>query len=302
MWPNLPTLPTLPTLANLPSLSSVRSSVRSSVDLTALVELALPVDCAGCGAGDVRLCPGCRDLLDVEPGPPPQSPARRALLTGVPVATCGRFEGRVARMVHAWKDGGRHDLTSVLAEVLARAVRSLEPAAGTVLVPVPSSPGAVRRRGGDVVADLARAAAVRAGLPPRGGPRLRQVRRTRDQASLGVGERASNVDQAFGPSRWMVPRPGGRGCIVVDDVLTTGASAAEAVRAVRSLGWSVAGVATVCATPRRLDTGPDRASRPGATPDAPIRPMPAVEQDETGLAWGSERLPLRDAGGFPWRS
>lgn len=237
----------------------------AGVILQPLLDLVLPRDCAGCAAPDVALCPPCRAQVE--------APARWVAAGDMlrPVACCGRYEGAVAHLVHRWKDGGRRDLTPVLGAALARAVRLLPgvvPGAVTgvapdrpvQVVPVPSAPGAVRRRGGDLVADLTRDAARR--VPgARAAPVLRQVRRIADQAGLGAGERARNVSGAFGFTRRGARRPG-QPCIVVDDVVTTGASLAEAVRVLRSGGWDVLGVATVCATPRhhprRADPSDDR--------------------------------------------
>jgi len=218
-----------------------------------LLELVLPLDCAGCGLADVPLCPACALALAVPARPAALGPVQRALLPGLEITTCARYEGTVARLVHAWKDGGRLDLAGPLAAALARAVEALE-APAAVLVPVPSARAAVRRRGEDVVADLARRSARlptgRAGARQVATP-LRQVRRIADQAGLGAQRRADNVRGAFAARA----APSGTGdalryCVVVDDVLTTGASAGEAVRALRAAGWWVAGVATVCATPR----------------------------------------------------
>ena len=119
---------------------------------------------------------------------------------------------------------------------------------------MPSAPASVRQRGRDVVGDLARVAARRLrrrGWDARVAPRLVVVRRVADQAGLSAADRATNLEGAFGARAG--PRPS-RPVVVVDDVLTTGATAAEAVRALRLAGAPVAAVAVVAATPRRQPT------------------------------------------------
>jgi predicted amidophosphoribosyltransferase len=123
-----------------------------------------------------------------------------------------------------------------------------------VLVPVPSSAWASRARGADVAALLAGRAArdLRApGRPARAVRGLRQRRRVHDQAGLGAPGRAANVAGAFTVRRPARRRLRGRVVVVVDDVVTTGASAAEACRALRSAGVEVVAVAAVAWTPLR---------------------------------------------------
>jgi len=235
--------------------------------LRAAVGLVLPVDCAGCGSPDVGLCPGCRELL--------AGPARRVPgPAGLDAWAVGRYEGPLASVVPAWKDRGRLDLSAELASALTRSVQALlatrtrtagsagtagaagaagpAGAAGTCLVPVPSSRRAVRSRGQDVVADLARRAARRVPGPEVVAVRaLRVTRVLADQSGLGVSARRGNVSGAFAVRRSAARSLRGRACVVVDDVLTTGASAAESVRALRAVGAEVLGVATVCETPLR---------------------------------------------------
>jgi predicted amidophosphoribosyltransferase len=125
-------------------------------------------------------------------------------------------------------------------------------------VPVPSSARSRRARGADVAALLAARTArqVRcAGAAVRVARVLRQRRRVDDQAGLGAGARARNVAGAFalrggfspGPCRL----PPGAVVVVVDDVVTTGASAAEACRVLQGAGAVVLGVAAVAWTPLR---------------------------------------------------
>ncbi|MEN0129028.1 MAG: hypothetical protein AAGC49_06275, partial [Brevundimonas sp.] len=126
-----------------------------------LAGLVLPVACAGCGVDDEPWCADCRRLLD---GPAWRCEARagRLDLVGeaplVPVWTLADFRGPVREAVVAWKDHGRHDLTRHLAAALHGAALGLAPRfEGHVLVvPAPSTPAAVRRRGGSLVGELAR--------------------------------------------------------------------------------------------------------------------------------------------------
>jgi predicted amidophosphoribosyltransferase len=122
-----------------------------------------------------------------------------------------------------------------------------------VLVPAPSAARANRERGLDAGRTLARSAARR---HSRVDPRpivvrswLRQRIPVRDQSGLDAGERADNLAGAL-LARWPAkPRPRDA-VIVVDDVVTTGATLTEAVRALRAAGVDVVGAATVAATTR----------------------------------------------------
>ncbi len=228
----------------------------SAAAVSALLGLVVPVECPGCRTPDVSLCARCRRLLAA-----PATPVAPGSLP-VPVWACAAYAGPVSRCVVAWKDRGRQDLTGALGAVLARAVAAalrdlpLRAAGPVVLVPVPSSAAARRARGADVGAALADAAArdlAGRGLPIHVRPLLRQRRGVADQAQLGVAGRRANVAGAFAVRRQAQARVvlAGRPVVVVDDVVTTGASAAEACRVVRGHGGRVVAVATACWTPRR---------------------------------------------------
>jgi predicted amidophosphoribosyltransferase len=233
--------------------------------VSALLALAVPVECPGCRTADVALCGACRGLLRV-------CPVRVGAALPVPAWACAPYAGPVSRCVVAWKDRGRQDLTRPLGAALARAVAAAlaDPACAArppparvlrsgpvVLVPVPSSAAARRARGGDVTTALARAAAGdlrRRGVAVEVRALLRQRRAVSDQAGLGAAGRRANVDHAFGLRPGRRPRAvlaAGRPVVVVDDVVTTGASAAEACRVLCRHGGMVVGVAAACWTPRR---------------------------------------------------
>jgi len=127
-----------------------------------------------------------------------------------------------------------------------------------VLVPVPSRPGVVRTRGHDPMLRITRRAARR--LRNEGAPvvvrRLLDVRgAVLDQAGLDSRQRAANLSGSMAirtPARNRLARAGVPLSIVVcDDVLTTGATAREAQRALEDGGLRVRAVATVAATRKR---------------------------------------------------
>jgi predicted amidophosphoribosyltransferase len=237
---------------------------RQPCRMRALAELLLPRPCP-CGAGSSAgpVCVACHRLLTsgrsarlVRPYPAP---------AGLPVcAAAAPYGGAVRRVLIAYKERGRRDLTQVLALSLIQALLALPAVQSTVrsssgellLVPVPASRAAFRARGVDHVAALVRGMLSQLRGYPSGrlgwAPLLEPTRRVADQAGLRSAERAWNV------ARSLRIRPGGgryasRGSplvVLVDDVLTSGSTLAEAARALRAGGIRTAGAAVVAAAVR----------------------------------------------------
>jgi len=215
--------------------------------------LVFSVSCAGCGRPDRPLCRSCQRELRVRPRPVPvpSDPL------GLPAWSGPAYDGTVARAVVAWKERGRTDLTRALAEELADVLDLAVRMTGAgLLVPVPSSRRARRHRGQDLVAGLARRT-VRLRRVAGAEPRVRLARALRvdrpvaDQTGLGPQGRRRNLQGALGPAPGGRGLVGGRSCLVLDDVLTTGATALEAARALHQMGAETAGIVTFCATPPR---------------------------------------------------
>lgn len=203
-----------------------------------LAGLVLPVSCEGCGRPRTALCPGCaRELTRTGPRrvrPAPEPPGLP------PVHAAAPYESVVRTLLLAHKERGALPLAGPLGAALAGAVTAAAgPGVVSLLVPVPSSRHSVRARGHDPTRRVALAAAGRlrrAGRAARVLPVLRQCRAVADQAGLGAGERLANLAGALevvpGALRLLdeAARTGAR-VVLVDDVMTTGASLAEAARA-----------------------------------------------------------------------
>lgn len=229
----------------------------------------LPVACPGCGKAGRAPCDGCRHhVLGAAPG------LVAAESVSVPVASVGSFDGPMRALILAHKERGRSGLSLPLGQALAHAVvLALEagsqdlPSGGlerVLLVPVPSQPRTVRDRGADTVARVAQHAVralQRGGIPSDLGPWLHHVRRVMDQADLDARARRGNVAGAFAARGRPLPLPSGTVVVVVDDVITTGVTLAEAVRALHVVGIPVVAAATVAATPRRTEVPPSRVER-----------------------------------------
>ncbi|MDQ1038257.1 putative amidophosphoribosyltransferase [Streptomyces sp. V3I8] len=217
-----------------------------------LTDLVLPAECGGCGRPRTVLCPGCRAALTgdgparVRPDPAPP---------GLPVVhAAAPYEDQVRATLLAHKERGALMLAGPLGAALAGAVRAGLGTGGragehpcgadlrgapVLLVPVPSARRAVRARGHDPARRIALAAAAglrRGGTPARVLAVLRQRRGVADQSGLTARQRLDNLAGALevAPAGRELLAGGGR-IVLVDDLMTTGASLAEAARALRAV-------------------------------------------------------------------
>jgi predicted amidophosphoribosyltransferase len=241
-----------------------------------LADLVLPAPCAGCEAERVPLrygvCAGCAAGLEA------LRPFRRpsgSLSSGLPPCVAvGAYEGALRGVLLAYKEKGRHRLAQPLGSLLATAVARLAPKGTPVtLVPVPSTAAAARERHGDHMLRLAAHTVRRlraAGWQADVSPQLEALPRP-DSTSLSVaGRRAAAEDSLrirrarIGVRRRATPPEGT--LVVVDDIVTTGATLAAVTRRLEEAKMQVDGAAVVAATQlRRSSTSGFAGFPPGGT-------------------------------------
>ena len=174
------------------------------------------------------------------------------------VAASGEHTGVLRLAIVAWKEEGRTALLRPLAHLLAASVVEVTRDASDpiVLVPVPATRQSRLARGADVVDRLAHGAAglLRdTGVDVSVRQALRVARRTADQSGLGARDRARNLAGAFALRSG--DRLTGRHVVVVDDILTTGATIGEAARALIAAGHRPRGGAVIAHRPRKTGGG-----------------------------------------------
>lgn len=224
-----------------------------------LLDLVLPAGCAGCGAGGrTPVCGSCAASLSAAvPGPVAPSPVP----AGFPAcAALGAYQGPLRQLILAYKERGRHDLARPLGWLLAAVVSAGQPrGARFVLVPVPATAAAARQRYGDHVGRLSghAARALRsAGWPACVCRPLRAAPRP-DSAGLDAPARTRVAARSL-----RVRRTGavalrrhcaaGARVVVVDDIVTTGATLVAVGDRLAALGVRVDGAAVLAATQRRF--------------------------------------------------
>lgn len=212
-----------------------------------LEAFAWPQRCPACGvaaSSDTLLCARCLTTIPALDGPL----CVTCLARGDDPSGCLRhpdarawagwvYEERAALMVHAFKFGARPGLAAALAQRLHAAL----PAAVTfdLVTGVPLHAARRRERGYDQAELLARALAPRLGAPC--VPLLRRVRDTQPQSRLGPAGRRRNLDGAIAV---LVPEAvRGRRVLVVDDVLTTGATLGACLAVLAAAGAEPRGAA-----------------------------------------------------------
>jgi predicted amidophosphoribosyltransferase len=204
-----------------------------------LADLVLPRRCIGCRARGDGWCARC--LVEVGP---PQRVARAARMARVGVYALAAHQGVARDAVLAVKERNRRDLAAEIGAQFAVGLRRLGLDERPWLVPAPSGRAAARVRGGQHMALIARhtaAALAVEGNAPAVARALSLRRGVRDSVGLAPVARMHNLVDHLRVDPDGLPPPGA--CVVLlDDVVTTGATASSCVRALRGVGIRVQAV------------------------------------------------------------
>lgn len=206
-----------------------------------MLDLILPLECGGCGAPSTRWCDVCAAALEVKLDEPHLVTPR--LDPGVPVFALGRYAGSRRQAIVAFKEHGRRDLAPPLARAVAVGIHHLigwgildSP---LTVVPAPTRASAARRRGGDPVTRLVTQAS-------RHHPGITVVKalRTRAFARDSVGLTSTDRERNL-RGRIKLIRSVTGAVLLVDDIVTTGATVGESVRILETAGAKVTAVLTL---------------------------------------------------------
>ena len=216
-----------------------------------ILDLVHPQECAGCAACGHGLCPGCAARL----AGPPFAHRPQPCPPGCPIVyAAAAYDGVVRQVMLAWKERGHrgvaHQLGAMLAAAVVAGARAQQVSGPLLVVAIPASRQALRNRGEDVLSRVAHAAVRElrvAGWDAAVHRVLELERAPRDQAGLDAAARLANLHGAMRATNAALPGT----IVLVDDIVTTGVTLAEAARALAAAGRPPAFAATVAATPRR---------------------------------------------------
>ena len=240
--------------------------------VAALADLVLPRTCAGCAVPGPVLCGRCAALL----ARPRLATPRRVPWGFPPTVAAGAYRGPVRPAVLAFKERGRVELARPLGTALALAVAAVsrgvpERGGPLLLVPVPSSRAALRTRGRDHVRELTGHAVAElraAGMAASEARLLRRRGRVQDSAALSAAQRRANLAGTFELDPRCRRLPARSLLVLVDDVVTSGATLTEAAAVLAGVVGPDAPpvlAAVVSATPRLP-------GRPGSARDLGVDP------------------------------
>ena len=213
--------------------------------LRAALDLVLPPRCPGCTTEGEAICAACLKLLerrlDEPPGVPIGLPARQPAGI-VQLEWCCPFNGPARAAIHALKYDGERRLVAPLGRLMAARWRRAG-IGGELLVPVPVHAARRRERGFDQAELLARQVSKDLRLPT--AYALDRAAKTAAMHKLDRGARQANVRTAFAVAPRHSTAVSGRWVVLIDDVLTTGATLSGCARALYEAGASAVSALTL---------------------------------------------------------
>jgi len=210
--------------------------------MKSLAELIFPSRCIGCSQLGISICSTCRKSWHSHI----YHRTIKVLDTSYPVISAIEYSPIASRVLLRAKEANQEAADQLLVSALSHSLRYFLKKFGFgVLVPIPSRRSATRKRGRDFMQEITDSVAENESI--KSLQILQHQRAVRDQSQLNSQQRSRNIAGAFSTSFNLaeVRDSGNIGpLIIVDDLVTTGATLAEAIRALRTAGFPVLGAVT----------------------------------------------------------
>lgn len=212
-----------------------------------LLDLVYPKRCPGCHLPSASICESCNSFWQKQTI---SITLRKNQVSDLLVVSVAQYRDEVRAVLLAYKEDGQREAGKVLTEALLQARRGISNYSVCTFVPIPSNPKSVRRRGRDFMLDLCNQVAIQSG--DKVLSIIKVNRDVQDQSKLSEKERSQNLVGAFDCAPKNLKLLAKFPIILVDDLLTTGATLREAQRALRQRGVIPIGAITAAHTARLM--------------------------------------------------
>jgi predicted amidophosphoribosyltransferase len=210
--------------------------------MKSLAELIFPSRCIGCSQLGISICSTCRKSWHSHI----YHRTIKVLDTSYPVISAIEYSPIASRVLLRAKEANQEAADQLLVNAVSHSLRYFLKNFGFGdLVAIPSRRSATRKRGRDFMQEITGSVAKNESI--KSLQILQHQRAVRDQSQLNSQQRRRNVEGAFSTSFNLAEAPGSGNIgplIIVDDLVTTGATLAEAIRALRTAGFPVLGAVT----------------------------------------------------------
>lgn len=214
--------------------------------IASLKELIYPVVCIGCYSAGIRLCPKCLFMWRINPV--------KSNIGKYPLYYSADYNEFTGSVILAAKESANRDAIDLLASSITSsivlAIKNLNIYQPIELITVPSQYTANRRRGRDHIKELAKVVIGKLeaiGITAFHLPLLIPFKKIQDQSKLNSQQRKANMYQAFLVRKSEISIGG---VVLIDDLVTTGASILEGIRALHEAKITINAVVTACAVGR----------------------------------------------------
>jgi predicted amidophosphoribosyltransferase len=210
-----------------------------------LTEIIFPSRCIGCTRLGISICSECRKQWH----PHIYQREINCNSENFPVLSAIQYSPIASRVLLSAKESQIRAADQLIVNGVVHSLNTFVKRYGSAtLVPVPSRKSANRKRGRNFLQEITSQVAAEVGLSSHS--LLTHSRKVRDQSRLNIADRSENVSRAFSiaPELTAQLSAGNTGptIIVIDDLITTGATLSEAIRALRTAGFTVLGAVTSC--------------------------------------------------------